>query len=207
MMLIGEIMMSNNLTQRFENALQYAARLHSAQVRKGTKIPYISHLLAVTSIVMENGGNEDEVIAGLLHDAVEDQGGAKTFEEIRQLFGEKVGEIVAGCTDAWIEPKPPWRERKENYISHLCEVSPSVLLVSSADKLHNARTILADYRKSGEDVWLRFKGSKEGVLWYYRELTNTYMKLKANSEIIDELHRVVSELERLTKKTIIKSNE
>lgn len=191
--------MSDNLTQRFENALLYAARLHSAQMRKGTKIPYISHLLAVASIVMENGGSEDEVIAGLLHDAVEDQGGVKAFEEIQQLFGGQVGDIVAGCTDGWTQPKPPWRERKEEYIAHLYEVSPSVLLVSCADKLHNARTILADYRKSGDDVWMRFKGGKEGVLWYYREIINTYKKLQTHSDIVGELDRVVSDLERLTK--------
>lgn len=192
--------MSNKLTERFENALQYATRLHSTQMRKCTNIPYISHLLAVASIVIEKGGIEDEVIAALLHDAVEDQGGVKTFEEIRRLFGDQVGSIVAGCTDAWSEPKPPWRERKEQYIAHLYGVSASVLLVSCADKLHNARATLTDYRKMGDGMWIRFKGGKEGVLWYYREIINTYKKLNANSEIVDELDRVVSELERLTKK-------
>lgn len=192
--------MPGKLTERFEKALQYAARLHIDQRRKCTNIPYISHLLAVASIVMENSGSEDEVIAALLHDAVEDQGGVKTFEEIKQLFGSEVGEIVAGCTDAWAEPKPPWRERKEQYIAHLYAATPSVLLVSCADKLHNARVTLADYRKSGDDVWMRFKGGKEGVLWYYREITNTYSKVKAHPDIVEELNRVVSELERLTKK-------
>jgi len=192
--------MSKILTKKFEKALQYAARIHSTQIRKCTNIPYIAHLLAVASIVIENGGREDEAIAALLHDAVEDQGGVKTFEEICQLFGDGVGSIVADCTDAWSEPKPPWRERKEKYIAHLYGVSSSVLLVSCADKLHNARTILTDYRKSGDEVWVRFKGGKEGVLWYYREITNTYQKLNTNSQIVDELNRVVSELERLTAK-------
>ena len=193
-------MMTSVLTKQFEAALQYAVRLHSTQVRKCTNVPYISHLLSVASIVMENGGSEEEVIAALLHDAVEDQGGAKVFDEIQRLFGSQVGEIIAGCTDAWAEPKPPWRERKEKYITHLYEVSPSVLLVSCADKLHNARSILTDYRKNREDVWMRFKGGKEGVLWYYREITNTYKKLKTNPAIVSELDRVVSELERLTEK-------
>jgi len=193
--------MPQQLTQGFAKALQYAAKLHAAQVRKGTDVPYISHLLAVTSIVLENGGGEDEAIAALLHDAVEDQGGVKTFEEIRQLFGEQVAKIVADCTDAWTEPKPPWRERKKQYIAHLYEVSASALLVSCADKLHNARATLTDYRKNGDEVWIRFKGGKEGVLWYYREITNTYIRLNANDHITGELDKVVRELEMLVGRT------
>lgn len=193
--------MSKPFTERFEKALQYATRLHSTQVRKGKNIPYICHLLAVASIVIENGGEEEEAIAALLHDAAEDQGGIKTLEEIRQLFGDQVAGIVADCTDAWTLPKPPWRERKEQYIHHLSEVSSSVLLVSSADKLHNARATLADYRKVGDDVWTRFKGGKEGTLWYYREIIKTYRKLDTNADIVDELDRVVSQLEIIIEKT------
>src|SRR5579872_5374059 len=143
------------LTTRFEEALVFATQLHAEQTRKGTTIPYISHLLAVTAIVIENGGNEDEAIAALLHDAIEDQGGAATREEIRRRFGDAVVAIVDGCTDAETLPKPPWQERKQVYLAHLPSASPSVLLVSAADKLHNAYAILRDYRRLGEALWSR----------------------------------------------------
>ena len=155
-------------SQRFEQALVLTHRLHANQVRKGTTIPYISHLLAVTAIVIENGGTEDEAIAALLHDAVEDQGGANTREEIRQRFGENVAAIVDRLSDTDQTPKPPWRARKEAYIAHLSEASPSVLLVSLADKIHNAASILRDLRNEGNSVWSRFTGGKDGTLWYYR---------------------------------------
>src|SRR6266705_4170467 len=132
------------LTARFEEALIFATRLHASQSRKGSAIPYIAHLLAVTALVLENGGNEDEAIAALLHDAIEDQGGAATREIIRHRFGDTVVTIVDGCTDAEVIPKPPWRPRKEAYIAQLRDASASVRLVSAADKLHNARTVLAD---------------------------------------------------------------
>src|SRR5881227_3632367 len=143
------------LSTRFEDALTFATRLHADQTRKGTSIPYISHLLAVTSIVLEQGGNEDEAIAALLHDAIEDQGGAPTREEIRRRFGDTVVAIVDGCTDTEVMPKPPWRERKEAYIAHIREASTAVRLVSAADKLHNARAVLADYRVLGDALWQR----------------------------------------------------
>ena len=184
------------LTARFEEALVFATQLHAEQTRKGTTTPYIAHLLAVTSIVFENGGNEDEAIAALLHDAIEDQGGATTREEIRRRFGNTVVAIVDGCTDAEVLPKPPWRARKEVYIAHLRHASPSVLLVSAADKLHNARTVLADYRVLGDDLWQRFNGGKEGTLWYYRSVTNA-LKDAGTNPIVEELERVVSEIERL----------
>ncbi len=187
--------------KRFLEAVHLAARLHANQVRKGTAIPYLAHLLAVTAIVLEAGGNEDEAIAALLHDAVEDQGGAPVLADIRQGFGNEVAEIVEGCTDAYGEPKPPWRERKEAYIKHLANVSPSVLLVSVADKTHNARAILADYRNIGEDLWERFRGGKEGTLWYYRELVAAY-RITGCERIhgmVDELDRIVSALEHEVK--------
>jgi GTP pyrophosphokinase len=152
------------LTERFEEALAFAARLHNAQVRKGTGIPYVSHLLAVASIALEHGADEDEAIAALLHDAVEDQGGDTARQEIRRRFGERVAAIVDGCTDAETTPKPPWRERKERYVAHVADAPPSVRLVSAADKLHNARAILADLRATGDAVWGRFKGRHALVL-------------------------------------------
>lgn len=184
------------LSTRFEEALIFATRLHREQMRKGTTIPYIAHLLGVTSIVLEHGGDEDEAIAALLHDAIEDQGGASTREEIRRRFGETVVAIVDGCTDAEVIPKPPWRARKEAYIAHIAHAAPSVRLVSVADKLHNARAILADYRELGNDLWKRFNGGKEGTLWYYRALVNAF-RATGITPLIEELDRVISEIEQL----------
>jgi GTP pyrophosphokinase len=180
----------------FEEALAFAARLHMGQVRKGTDIPYISHLLAVASIVLEHGASEDEAIAALLHDAAEDRGGEPVLEDIRARFGDAVAEIVAGCTDAWTDPKPAWRPRKETYIAALPQASASVRLVSAADKLHNARSILKDYRALGEAVWERFTGGREGTLWYYRSLVEIF-RATGPSALAEELERVVSEIEGL----------
>ncbi len=184
------------LSPRFDEALVFARRLHAGQMRKGTTIPYVSHLLAVAAIVLEHGGGEDEAIAALLHDAVEDQGGAATRAEIRRRFGEHVAVIVDGCTDAETVPKPPWRERKEAYLAHIGHASPPVRLVSAADKLHNARSILADYRLLGEALWSRFRGGREGTLWYYRALVDAFRSAEP-TPLIDELERTVSELEGL----------
>ena len=182
--------------ERFERALVYASRVHGGQDRKGTSVPYVTHLLAVAAIVGENGGTEDEVVAALLHDAPEDQGGEARLEDIRLRFGPAVAETVAGCTDTYEDPKPPWRERKERYLAHLAGAPEPVRLVSTADKLHNARTVLADYRAVGEDLWDRFTGGREGTLWYYRAVADT-LRSKDDS-LAEELDRVVGELERLT---------
>ena len=181
--------------EKFEQALPYAARLHKDQVRKGTSTPYVTHLLAVASIVGENGGTEDEVVAALLHDAPEDQGGEAQLGEIRVRFGDEVAEIVDGCSDTYETPKPPWRERKERYLAHLADAPGSVRLVSSADKLHNARTVLSDYRLVGEDLWSRFNGGKEGTLWYYRAIVDV---LRGDGPVVEDLHRVVTELEAVS---------
>lgn len=140
------------LTPRFEAALVYASQVHAGQKRKGTEIPYIAHLLSVAGIVLEEDGDEDEAIAALLHDAVEDQGGQARLEDIGSRFGDRVAEIVEGCTDADTIPKPEWQERKERHLAHLRGASSSVLEVSAADKLHNARAILAGYRIHGESA-------------------------------------------------------
>jgi len=186
------------LSRRFEEALIYANKLHAKQHRKGNQVPYIAHLLAVAAIVLENGGNEDEAIAALMHDAVEDQGGVATREEIRGRFGDKVTAIVDGCTDADSNPKPPWKQRKKAYLDKLPTAPPAVILVSAADKLHNARTILNDYRIIGEEVWSRFTGGKNDTLWYYRAVVNI-LKSIGGPPVIDELDRVVTELEELSK--------
>ncbi len=183
-------------SKRLQEAFTYASDLHADQKKKGTNIPYLSHLLGVASIVLVYEGDEDETIAALLHDAVEDQGGLPTLEEIRKRFGDRVAQIVEGCTDADAIPKPPWRERKEKYIAHLREADASVRRVSAADKLYNSRAILTDYRVIGETLWERFTGGKEGTLWYYRTLAKTYREV-GPSELADEIGRVVAELEEL----------
>lgn len=182
------------LSERFTEALTYATELHANQIRKGSGVPYIAHLLGVASIALEYGANEDEAIAALLHDAIEDQGGATTREEIRRRFGDNVTAIVDGCTDSDGIPKPPWKQRKEAYIAHIPTASPSILLVSGADKLYNAQSIRKDYRVLGESVWERFKGGKEGTLWYYRSLVDAFRKTGA-IPMMEELERVVSEIE------------
>jgi len=182
------------LSTRFEVALVYATRLHANQVRKGSGIPYISHLLSVAALVLEDGGNEDEAIAALLHDAIEDQGGAKTREEIRQRFGGKVISIVDGCTESETLPKAPWKERKLNYLEKIRLAGLEVQRVSLADKLHNARSILADEDREGKEVWHKFTGGKEGTLWFYRSLLEVYQQ-KSFSFLTQELARVISRLE------------
>jgi (p)ppGpp synthase/HD superfamily hydrolase len=180
------------LTSRYRDALALAFELHQAQVRKGSGVPYVAHLLGVSSLVLEHGGDEDEAIAALLHDAVEDQGGPPTLARIAAAFGARVAAIVEGCSDSMGEPKPPWRARKEHYLAHLAGASASTRLVSSCDKLYNARTILADLR-AGAQVWDRFTGGREGSLWYYRAVADEF----AGTPVGDELGRVVAELHAL----------
>ncbi|MBC8254524.1 MAG: HD domain-containing protein [Ardenticatenia bacterium] len=184
------------LSTRFQEAMVYAAQLHAGQVRKGSGTPYIAHLLAVTSLVLEHDGDEDEATAALLHDAAEDQGGEATLAEIRRRFGPAVAEIVEGCSDTMATPKPSWRARKEAFLARLPHASPSVRLVSTADKLHNARTILADLRMMGDAVWDRFQGGREGTLWYHRSLVEI-LRVDGSNPLAEELDRVVSEIERL----------
>jgi len=187
------------LTDRFKDALWRATDLHSNQRRKGSGIPYVAHLLGVASLVLEYGGTENEAIAALLHDAVEDQGGQATRQMIAEKYGEDVAQIVDGCTDSDTIPKPPWRERKEAYITHIAMASPSVLLVSSCDKLYNVRTILTDYRRIGDEIWSRFKGGqKDGTLWYYQSLVTAF-KQTGDHPVYDELDRTVNELLTLVK--------
>jgi (p)ppGpp synthase/HD superfamily hydrolase len=184
------------VTPRFREALDYASVLHARQARKGTRIPYVSHLLAVCGLVLEDGGDEDEAIAALLHDAVEDQGGKPVLEEIQRRFGTKVAGIVAECTDTDEVPKPPWRKRKEEYLARLPEASPEALRVSCADKLHNLRSVLADYRKIGERVFDRFSAPRDETLWYFRSLVGVYTARGAGA-LAEELRRVLRDLEGL----------
>lgn len=179
------------LTDRFDAALILAHDLHRGQMRKGTQIPYMSHLMTVSALVIEHGGTEDQAIAALLHDGPEDQGGAATLALIRERFGEAVAAIVSDCTDAWEEPKPEWRQRKEAYLAVLPKKAQASLLVSLADKTHNAEAILYDYNDIGDELWGRFNGGRDGTRWYYRALSDVFQEMMPG--------RLAERLERATR--------
>ena len=194
------------LTSRFDLAFLFASGLHHTQCRKGTNVPYISHLMAVSALVLEAGGDEDLAIAALLHDAAEDQGGQAILDDIRRLFGHRVADVVGDCSDTLLNPKPPSEQRKADYLIHLRNASPDALLVSAADKLHNARAILFDYRQGGEEVFARFNVGKEGQLDYYSGLFDSFTKrcvqfeeyqVSGAKRLVAELGRVVEKLKSL----------
>ena len=186
------------LTDQIAKAMVYAERKHHTQVRKGGDIPYVGHLLSVASLVINDNGSEAQAIAALLHDAVEDQGGPETLQEIREEFGEGVARIVEECSDTDEEPKPPWLERKQAYINHLGAVGEDTLLVSVADKLDNARSMLRDYHEHGPALWQRFNRKNPlDHLWYFGGLLDAYRARGLNSWMVDELARVVDELKTL----------
>ena len=183
------------MSARFEEALSYAAGLHRDQVRKGTPIPYVSHLLSVAALVLEDGGDEDEAIAALLHDAVEDQGGAPRLDEIRRRYGDRVARIVEACTDLDETPKPSYRRRKQFYLDRLPGQPPDVLRVALADKLHNARGLLRGLRTEDPvELWTRFDSRPEEKLWYLRAVLEVF-KAGFDSPMVGEFERVVGALE------------
>jgi len=185
------------LTDRFDRAMVFARQRHQTQIRKGTTTPYVAHLLGTASLVLEAGGDEDQAIAGLLHDALEDHDHTGvTYDQLVEGFGRRVADIVRDCSDTEEIPKPPWRVRKERYLAELANHSPDSILVSNADKLHNARTILSDYRVHGDALWDRFNPTSD-QLWYYRQLADTFTTLQ--SPLAAELEAVVSELERVAR--------
>lgn len=184
---------ATQLSERFEQALVYATRVHAGQLRKGAEVPYVSHLLTVAGMVLEDGGTEDQAVAALLHDAIEDQPERTSLEEIDRRFGAEVARIVAGCSDTLTHPKPPWRERKERYLRHLETADEAVLQVSCADKLHNVRAILADLRTYGHAVWMRFTASREEQLWYHQSLAEVFAR-RFPGRLSGELRRAVGEL-------------
>lgn len=190
------------LTDRFDRALLYATHVHGGQVRKETSIPYIAHLLAVAATILEYDGSEDMAIAGLLHDAVEDQGGMPRLSDIRNRFGDRVADIVHACSDSDAstpsgKAKRPWRERKARYLEHLEneKVDTDTLLVSLSDKIHNARSILRDRRKPeiGANIWKRFNVGRKDTLWYYDELAKRFRK-RLSGQLADELGEIVAVL-------------
>jgi len=189
---------TTGLGPRFLRAFVFAAEKHKGQTRKASSIPYIAHLMGVASLVLEAGGDEDLAIAALLHDVVEDCGGAPMLKEVRRRFGSRVAKVVDGCTDAYTDPKPPWRERKESYIARLRNEDKETRLVSAADKLNNVRSIVSDYRAVGDSIWSRFNGGREGTLWYYRTLRDEFLRDRPN-RITRDLALAVRELECITR--------
>jgi (p)ppGpp synthase/HD superfamily hydrolase len=174
----------------------YAAEIHAGQRRKGGDVPYLAHLLGVTALVLEDGGSEDEAIAALLHDALEDRGERTSFEEIRDRFGEPVALIVRACSDTEVKPKPPWDERKRAYLERLETEPPEVLRVSVADKLYNARAILFDHKVVGDAVWTRFGSGRPSQMWYYRSVADLFLR-RYPGAMADELDIAVRQMEAL----------
>lgn len=190
------------LTNRFDEALTYAREHHAGDWRKGTDIPYISHLLGVCSLVLDMEGSEDEAIAALLHDVIEDGGGPEAEVVIRERFGADVARIVRACSDTDEDPKPLWRSRKEAYIAAIAHKAPDELRVSLADKVHNARAILLDLRADGDGLWTRFSAGRDEQLWYYGALGDAFAVRRADigepaGPAIDELQRVVEAIRRV----------
>jgi (p)ppGpp synthase/HD superfamily hydrolase len=187
------------LTDRFQAAVALANGIHGEQRRLGTEIPYLAHLLVVTGLVLEDGGDETQAIAALLHDAVEEGGGAPMLERIRAEFGDEVAEIVESCSDTTdADDRRSWRERKESYLSHLGDVDDhGTLRVALADKVHNARSIVRDYRTEGEGLWDRFSNrTREDQLWYYRALLDLFTRANPGP-LVEDLRRAVTEIEQL----------
>ena len=181
------------LSQRYAEAVALAIDLHADQKRKASDAPYVAHLLSTSAIVLLHGGSEDEAIAALLHDAIEDAGGEATRALVEARFGAGVANVVVGCTDAWTAPKPPWRPRKEAFLARLAGADSSVRLVVAADKFDNVRSLIADYARQGDDLWAFFKGGRDGTLWYYREVVRI-LAASPHATLTAELAAEVSRL-------------
>lgn len=188
------------MTARFEEAVAYAMVVHGTATRKGSGVPYVSHLLQVAGLALHSGGNEDEAIGALLHDAVEDGGGLPRLRDIEGRFGAPVARIVHGCSDSFETPKRPWLERKAQYVGRIPDESASVVLVSAADKLHNVTAILSDYRERGDALWHVFNkdAGQSGTIGYYRGLVAAYTATGHHPRLIRDLDVAVSQLEAAT---------
>ena len=190
---------------KFQEAMLYAVEIHGGDLRKSTTIPYVSHLFSVCALVLEDGGDEEEAIAALLHDMLEDHPKEVTRQELERRFGSRVADIVAMCTDTPPNfkggPKPPWRKRKAAYIERLREATYPRCRVALADKLHNVRTIVNDYHRIGNDIWARFKATRKEQLGYHRSLVEAFREANAPAYLVDELDRLVTELETDGKKS------
>lgn len=190
--------------QHFNDAFLFASRLHDGQMRKGSSVPYLSHLMAVSALVMENGGTQDQAIAALLHDTVEDQGGEETLSEIRERFGDDVASIVEECSESLDIKDHPWRERKEWFLNRIVQMSERGLLVCVADKFHNVQGLINDHRNQGDQMWSSFNAGKTEQLWYYRSVAALLCERTENtlattlSEKVDELEARCAETDCTT---------
>jgi len=195
-------------SERLDDALVYAARIHRGQTRRDPHHPhpYLVHLLAVAALVGEAGGDEDQMIAALLHDAAEDAGGLERLQDIQRRFGERVAHIVDWCTDTYESPKPPWRPRKAAHLQRLQHAPPDALLVLLADKVHNLRSLLRWFRREGLACFQHFHGGQEGTLWYYREMVRLFRRRMAHCDLTDELTRSLEELHRRLETPPIRPN-
>ena len=183
------------LSDRFFTAVVYATTLHRDQVRKSTTVPYICHPLGVAAILIEAGANEDQIIAGLLHDIAEDCGGEPRLEDIEKLFSKEIAEIVRGCSDSLTESesnKAPSRERKEAHLKHLETASHDVLIVTAADKLHNARAIATDLEINGSALWARFNLDQESIIWYYKSVFAILEDKKITPKLLNPLATAIA---------------
>ena len=189
---------ADQITERLYQALQFTFKLHGRDARKASSVPYMAHLLAVCALTQQDGGDEDEAIAALLHDALEDKPDETSREEIGQLFGEKVLKIVELSTDTPAEyrggVKPRWRERKEYYLAHIRTSNPELLRVTLADKVDNARAIYSDYQRLGEDLWKRFNAGREDQIWYYESAVDAFKTAGVHGPLLEELERLVSQI-------------
>jgi (p)ppGpp synthase/HD superfamily hydrolase len=182
------------LGDRFSDAFAFAVHLHARQARKGSTISYLTHLMSVCSLVLEDGGDEDQAVAALLHDGPEDQGGRPVLDEIRHRFGDDVARLVEGLTDTFDSPKPKWRTRKEDYVARLEHEPTSVLRVSLADKLHNLRSVAVDHAAVGEAIWERFNAGRAEQAWYYGGLLGVFERRLPDSRNMPEFRRLVREV-------------
>lgn len=189
------------ITPRLYEALQLAFCLHGHDARKSSNVPMIAHMLSVCALVIQDGGDEDEGIAALLHDALEDKPEEINRSEIEKRFGKKVLEIIEVSTDTPSDyvggPKPPWRERKETYLEHARKTNPALLRITVADKIDNARAILADYQHIGNELWKRFKAPQEDQIWYYKSCVEAYRAAGFKGFLLDELVKLVDQLSKL----------
>jgi len=184
------------LTSRFAEALAFTCRLHATQRRKLSGSPYVAHLLRVAGMVLEEADSEEEAIAALLHDAIEDQGGPAARATIRRRFGDEVTALVDECSDTDRHPKPPWRERKRAFLDRLQQASSSARRIVAADKLDNVRGLIQGYREHGDDLWKHFHGNRDETLWYLGAVADV-LRRAGSGPLVEDLARAVAELERL----------
>ena len=187
------------LSEKFFQAMAYATEAHKTQVRKSTNIAYISHPFGVAALIIEAGGDEDQAIAGLLHDVAEDCGGEPRLTEIAELFGERVAKIVRGCSDSLVadeKDKAPWKVRKQTHLDHLKSTDADILIVTAADKTHNARAIATDIQSIGDEVWERFNATEADILWYYDSMYAALRQSGVTSKLLNPLKAAISVMQK-----------